>query len=158
VYPTIYSSVRTSLLANVHCNESLVWFKASGFCYTINTGSSLRLLLESCCCPVVMEVLPFWICKTGPFTWTSTSKIEYMLKWANSEPQIWAWVVAELFQPARSSKPTYHVELVSIALAGTPKTSAGKGQGQLSCFHALQVGSPVSMPRRPVLLCDPREV
>ena len=31
-------------LANVHCNESLVWFKVSGFCYTINTGFSLGLL------------------------------------------------------------------------------------------------------------------
>lgn len=37
---------QTSLLANVHCNESLVWFKASGFCYTINTGSSLGWLSD----------------------------------------------------------------------------------------------------------------
>jgi hypothetical protein len=36
--------VHTSLLANVHCSDSLVWFQASGFCYTINTGSSLGLL------------------------------------------------------------------------------------------------------------------
>jgi hypothetical protein len=26
--------VHTSLLANVHCNESVVWFEASGFCRT----------------------------------------------------------------------------------------------------------------------------
>lgn len=25
-------------LYNVHCNKLLVWFKASGFCYTIHTG------------------------------------------------------------------------------------------------------------------------
>lgn len=41
--------VLISLLANVHYNESLVWFKASGFHYTINTGSSLGLRLEILC-------------------------------------------------------------------------------------------------------------
>jgi hypothetical protein len=44
--------VHTSLLANVHCNESLVLFKASGYCYSINTGTSLGLLLDILCCPV----------------------------------------------------------------------------------------------------------
>jgi hypothetical protein len=36
--------VHTSSLANVHCNESLVWFKASGFWDTINVVSSRELL------------------------------------------------------------------------------------------------------------------
>lgn len=31
------------ILTNVYCNESLAWFKDSGFCYTINSGSSLGL-------------------------------------------------------------------------------------------------------------------
>ena len=31
------------------CNESLVWSEASGFCYTINTGSSLGLPSAHCC-------------------------------------------------------------------------------------------------------------
>ena len=35
---------RLSPRANVHCNESLVWFEASGFCYTINSESPLGLL------------------------------------------------------------------------------------------------------------------
>jgi hypothetical protein len=35
-----------SLSANVHCDESLVWFEALRFCYTINTGFSLELLLN----------------------------------------------------------------------------------------------------------------
>ena len=41
------------LNANGHCRESLVWIEASGFCYMINTGSSLGLLLDTlllyCC-------------------------------------------------------------------------------------------------------------
>ena len=40
----VYPFVQTALLANVHCNELLVWFKASGFWYTINTRPSLKLL------------------------------------------------------------------------------------------------------------------
>jgi hypothetical protein len=38
VCPTVYPFVHTALLADVHYNESLVWFEASGFCYTLNTG------------------------------------------------------------------------------------------------------------------------
>lgn len=46
----------TAFLINVHCNESLVWFKAFGFCYTINTGSSLRLLLGILLLSSIMEI------------------------------------------------------------------------------------------------------
>lgn len=38
----VYLFDHMSLLANVHCHEPLVWFKASGFCYTTNTCSSLE--------------------------------------------------------------------------------------------------------------------
>lgn len=30
-------------IANVYCNESLVWFEASGFCYTIKIRTPLGL-------------------------------------------------------------------------------------------------------------------
>jgi hypothetical protein len=40
----IYSFVLISSLANVHYNESLIWFKVSDFCDTINIGSSLEIL------------------------------------------------------------------------------------------------------------------
>ena len=42
---TVDPLVQTIFLANAHCNELLVWFRASGFWYTINTGPSLKLLL-----------------------------------------------------------------------------------------------------------------
>lgn len=41
---TIFPFAQIPLLANVHCSESLVWFEASGFCYTINPGTSLGLV------------------------------------------------------------------------------------------------------------------
>jgi hypothetical protein len=44
MYATVYPFAQTAFLANVHCNESLVQFEASGFCYAINTGVSLRLI------------------------------------------------------------------------------------------------------------------
>jgi hypothetical protein len=40
----IYIFVHTSLLENVHYNESLVWLEASGSCYTINIGFLSGLL------------------------------------------------------------------------------------------------------------------
>jgi hypothetical protein len=57
VYCRVYPFAQIALLANIHCNESLVWFKASGFCYTINTGSSLGLLCDILLLPCVMEIL-----------------------------------------------------------------------------------------------------
>lgn len=42
--PTVYPSVFTSLLADVHCNESLLWFEDCGLCDTISIGSSWGLL------------------------------------------------------------------------------------------------------------------
>ena len=64
---TGYSLVHTSLLVSVLCSESLVWFEASGFCYTINTGTSLRLLSDISLFPYVMKIMHFWICRTCPF-------------------------------------------------------------------------------------------
>ena len=42
----VYPFVPSGLLANVHCSESLVWFKASGFWCTIIPGSSPEFLWE----------------------------------------------------------------------------------------------------------------
>lgn len=38
---------QTVFHASNHYNESLVWFAASGFCYTTNNGFSLELFLEA---------------------------------------------------------------------------------------------------------------
>lgn len=43
VCPTVYPLSKS--LLNAHCNESLVWFTASGFCYPINTRTSFSLVL-----------------------------------------------------------------------------------------------------------------
>lgn len=45
-YHAIYTFVQSILFANVHCNESPVWFKVFGIRYTIMTGSSLKRLLD----------------------------------------------------------------------------------------------------------------
>ena len=65
IYPTIYPFVHTSLLANVHCNQSLLSFEASGFCYSINTGSSPGLLLDTLLFSVVIEIPQLWIFRTS---------------------------------------------------------------------------------------------
>ena len=71
---TAYPSVHTSLLANAHRNGSLVWLEASGFCYTVNTGSSLGLLLDILLLPSIsMETLQLYLCRTGPFMCSSSS-------------------------------------------------------------------------------------
>jgi hypothetical protein len=63
---TVYSLVYTSLLANIHCSESLVWFKASSFYYTLNIRSSLDSSQLSLCHgdPAAL------ICGFSPFTYS----------------------------------------------------------------------------------------
>jgi hypothetical protein len=73
--PTVHPFVHTSLLVNVQCDESLVWFKASGSCYTISTGSSLGFLSDILSLPYVMEILQLWICRTGPFMHSRSSRL-----------------------------------------------------------------------------------
>lgn len=46
VCQTVYPFVQLALLANVHCNESLVWFKASAVWYTTITKFSPHLLWD----------------------------------------------------------------------------------------------------------------
>lgn len=47
---SVYPFAQTALLADVHCNKSLVGFEVSGFCYTIIAGATLGLLSDN---PVV---------------------------------------------------------------------------------------------------------
>lgn len=42
---TVNLFIHISSLVSIHCKKSLNWFKASAFCYTINVGLSLELLL-----------------------------------------------------------------------------------------------------------------
>lgn len=47
---TVYC-VQTTLLADVHCSELLVWFRPSGFWHTINIRPSGNSSWISCPCP-----------------------------------------------------------------------------------------------------------
>jgi len=50
VSQAVYLFVHTSLLANVHCIKSLVWFEVSGFYYTFNThGTPLSYPVVTLC-------------------------------------------------------------------------------------------------------------
>jgi hypothetical protein len=45
---------------------SLIWLGTSGFCYTINTGSSLEFFSDSLLLACVMEILQLGFCRTCP--------------------------------------------------------------------------------------------
>lgn len=55
------------LYLQVFMTESVAWLVASGFCYTINTGLLLELLLDILILPCVMEIQQHWICRTCLF-------------------------------------------------------------------------------------------
>ena len=76
-HPRVYPSV--------HFSESLVWLEISGFCDTINIGSSLGLLPVILLLPCVMEVLQLWNSRTGPFMHPNHLQMIYVLGLAISE-------------------------------------------------------------------------
>jgi hypothetical protein len=110
----------------------------------------------------------FWISCCCPVSWSSCSfgSLEESLHllqqfidevgvgWANSEPWIWAWVVAELIIPAALLHPHHQGELSNTSLASSSNAIASKGQGQLSCSHAFGAGSSApSLPYPALLSC-----
>lgn len=57
VWHTVNPLAQTTLPTNVHCCEPLMGFKASDFCYNINTWPSLRLLSYILLLGCVLEIL-----------------------------------------------------------------------------------------------------
>lgn len=84
---TAYIHFVHTLLANVHCNESLVWYKASGFCYSVDIGTSL--LWESHCCLGVTRSCSFGSVGPAPSCPPAVQRWGGC-EWADSKPWIWA--------------------------------------------------------------------
>ena len=68
VCPTVYYFAFSFLLADVHCNDSLVGYQTPGFCYSINIGTSVGHFLYSLLLPSLMEILYICVCRTLPFS------------------------------------------------------------------------------------------
>ena len=135
---TVSPSVHSSLLARAHCQESVVWPKASGFCYTTDkrvalTGAPLGY--------PVMELLLFWICRFIPFTWSSSPQMGWMLVWANSKAWFWAWEVAGLLSCQLSLILT--TQASSPALPW-PNVTWGKDQAHSPALRSLDPDHPHS--------------
>ena len=120
--------VHTSLLANVHYSQSLVWFEASSFCDINNIVSSPGLLLVNLLLRRVMEVLQLWFNRTGPFfvSLRFTDDIDFVV--GQLRPWIWAWVVAELVSLQALPYPHHWGELFSTTLAGPPMSLSAGGR------------------------------
>jgi len=140
--PTEYPLVHMALLANVHCNDSLVWYKVSGFYYTIKnlTETPFGYPIVALCHrdPIVLDLQDQHSC---------TLEVHHQWGgcwgWANSKPWIWTWEVFGLaILPA--------LEACSIATAARPSSTllprwgagpdllsatADKGHGQFSHSH-----------------------
>lgn len=72
---TLYVFAQTSLLAKVHCNELLVWFEASGFCYTTNLDAHQDSSRISCGCPELWRSRGY-----GP-TELAPSQLQELIDW-----------------------------------------------------------------------------
>ena len=100
--PTVCPFVQTSLLGNVHCNESLVCSEAPGSWYSINTGTSLYPCQISSCCPVS------WIsCSFG-----SIRPALLLSCWVGEMAQ-WLRALAALAEDL-GSVPSTHMEFITI--------------------------------------------
>lgn len=122
---TVSPLVNISLLASVRYKESLVWFKISGFCYTINNESSLWLLLNILLLPCVIEILQFQCCISSPFTYSSR------LRWCG-----FRWGGGQLIALVLGLG-----ELCSIAPTSSPYEARNKGWDRFSGIHSFGTGS-----------------
>lgn len=57
----------------------MVWVRASGFCYTVDTVPLPRILSYNLLLSRVIEILWPWFHRTGPFTYSRSSRKEYVL-------------------------------------------------------------------------------
>lgn len=123
--------------ANVHCSLSLVWTEASGFCYTVIAGSSHDSSWTSCCCSVSLRSCNFGSAGLAPSCIQQFTDGLGQLK-ALDLGLSGSWVA----QPISSLGPTPPRLALQHCPASSPSAAAGKGQGQLSCSHALRSSSP----------------
>lgn len=93
------------------------WFEILGFYDIINMGSSQGLLLVILLLPRVTEILQLLDSRTGPFMMIQ------ILGWVNSEPWIWAWVVAELARLLAVPSLHHQGKFFSTALARPPNAA-----------------------------------
>ena len=173
---TVYPFAQRAFHANVCCNEALVQFEVSGFCYTINTGSLLGLLSDILLLPCVMEILQLRICNTGPFVCSNSSQTKQILGQANSKPWIGAWVVAKLVSLQLSSTAEARGKAHFLEFCNWQGDRASSLALKLSCppgqlSHAAELGAGLALPRsypegqltcvpttQLVLLCCPGKV
>jgi hypothetical protein len=153
VYPL---STLLYLQIQFHCNYSLVCFKASGYCYTINTDPHQDSSWISCC-PVSWSSCSFG--SAGP----APSHAQQFIDEVDTEVdrlrgldlgQGGSWID----QPIALPHPYHQGQLSGTCLVNSSNTIASKGQGQLSHSHALGAISPTPMPPWPSLLFCPGEV
>jgi hypothetical protein len=128
---TAYPFANTSLIANIHCNVSLVWSEVSCFCYSINTGSSPGLLSISPCCPVswrpsALDLQDWPLYKLQQFLDEVDVGVDQLKDLDLDLNDNWVG------QPASSPAPTLQGELSSTALANLPKCHSQQGTESLS--------------------------
>ena len=123
---TEHPFVHTSLLANIHCSESLVWLKTSGFFYTINTVSSLGLLLAI---------------QLSPCTGQAPSHTPVAVGVSPLKALDLGLDGSELVSHQLSSTHHGQGELSSTAPCSSSNALANKRWGQFSCSHAALQGA-----------------
>lgn len=118
VCPTVPPCSHTFLPVDVHWNDTLVWYKASGFCYqyfSINTGSSLGILSNR------------WGRYQGGPTKGPESGLGRQLSCSTCQ--------FSCTQNTTASSPELHC-------LAHPKPQTAKGQSQIFYSHVLQSSSP----------------
>jgi hypothetical protein len=142
---------------NVLGSESLVWFEASGLCYTPipdpHGDSSHISCFASCHGDPVALVL-----QKQPFHTLQQIIDGGDIGWAKLEPWIWASVVAELVRLPTLLYWHHQGKFSSTVQASTPLLQPARGRGSSPALKSLD--QLIGTPHTPgsALLCCPGEV
>lgn len=136
-----HSESRSKPLLSIHfyilvliAKKSLVWFKALGFCYIIDTGPSLGLFLDILLRPYIVEILQLWVCRSiSPPTPTPTMH-QQITDWVDVVvdqhiTQVLGLSGYSIHQSASSPCLFHYDELCSIAKASSSQAVRSKGVG-----------------------------
>lgn len=123
----------------------------TGFCDTIRTSPNFPFVALCLGGPAGLEHQDWPFHKSQPFA------NDLLLEWANSEPWIWTWVVAEVASLSALPALYHEGKLSSTAPAGHPQTPRVRNAdfGRMHPALTLKNGPPLRLPSGSVSLYCP---
>ena len=157
MFPTLSPSVHMFSLPNIHCNESLGWFKISSSVALSTLDPHRDSSRLSCCRPVSWRSFNFG---TAGLALSCVSTIHrWYWFWSGPSQSLYLGLITKLVM--FSLIHTTSMNSPALPWLGypmpLPNATIIRKQGQPTCSHAFWANSPAPIPPEPVSAVLPRQ-